>query len=189
MTHRTATVLSEVFAPWLVNIAFFLVLGAASTAWPAAVTAAVGTGVVPLALIITLMRTGKVGNHHVTTREQRGVVLVGIALCVLGLIGVLTVLDTPPLIWTGVWAALVFLIGFGVVTVAAKIKASIHVGLWVCVVTFLGLTVSPWWFLALLLTPLIAWARVVIQHHSWTEILAGAVTGAVVTTIVSWVLL
>lgn len=181
--------LSEVFAPWLINIAFFLVLGGATGAWPAAGAAAVGTGVVPMVLIITLMRTGKVGDHHVTTREQRGGVLIGITLCVLVLLGVLMMLSTPLLIWAGVWAALIFLLVFGVVTVAGKIKASVHVGLWVCVAAYLGLAVAPWWFLALALTPLIARARVVIRHHSWTEILAGAASGAVVTAIVYWLLL
>ena len=39
--------------------------------------------------------------------------------------------------------------------------------------TYLGLTVNPWWLSALALTPVIAWARIVIKHHTNAEVVAG----------------
>ncbi|MGP6173217.1 phosphoesterase [Corynebacterium sp. A21] len=181
MSEKIAAALSELFAPWIINIAFFLVLGVITGAWLPALAAAIGTGAAPMILILVLMRGGKVGNHHVTSREQRGGVIIGIAVCVLVLLAVLALIDAPRLIWVAVWSALIFLGVFGVVTTALKIKASIHVGLWVCVITFLGLTVDSWWFLGLLMAPVIAWSREVISHHTRREVIVGALTGLVVT--------
>lgn len=177
--EKLARAISEVCAPWVLNIGFFLVLGAYTNSWTPGITAAVGTGLIPMALILTLMKMGRVGDHHVTSRNQRSLVYAGIIICVVALIAVLLVLETPRLIWVGVFSALIFLGVFALVTL--KIKASVHVGLWVCLITFLGLTVSPWWFAGLLFTPVTAWARIRIRHHTMPEILAGAVTGAVVT--------
>lgn len=180
-SELAARIISEICAPWVLNIAFFLILGGHTHAWIPGVVAAIGTGVVPMALILGLMKSGRVGNHHVTTRSQRGIVFAGIIICVLVLIAILNSLETPAVIWAGVLSALVFLILFAAVTV--KIKASVHVGLWVCLVMFLGLTVSSWWLLGLLFTPVTAWARMRIKHHTMPEIVAGIISGAVATGI------
>lgn len=177
--EKLARILSEVFAPWLLNMGFFLVLGGHTSSWVPGIIAAVGTGLVPMVLILTLMRMGRVGDHHVTSHNQRSLVYIAISICVVVLIAVLWVLETPRLIWVGVFSALIFLGVFGLVTL--KIKASVHVGLWVCLIIFLGLTVNPWWFVGVLFTPVTAWARIRIKHHTMPEILTGAVTGVVVT--------
>lgn len=179
--EQLARAISELFAPWILNIGFFVVLGASTGAWAPALVAVAGTGLVPMGLIVLLMRMGRVGNHHITERSQRSLVYGGIFLCVLALVAVLAWLDAPRVIWVGVFSALVFLVIFGLVTL--RIKASVHVGLWVCLIVFLGLTVSSSWWLGLLFTPVTAWARIRINHHTVTEIIAGTVTGAVVTTV------
>ncbi|ANE05427.1 phosphoesterase [Corynebacterium crudilactis] len=176
-----ARIISELCAPWILNIVFFLILGGTINAWQPGIVAALGTGVVPMMLILGLMKLGRVGNHHVTTRSQRGIVFAGIIICVIALLLVLRTLETPQIIWAGVFSALVFLALFAAVTV--KIKASVHVGLWVCLVTFLGLTISAWWFVGLFFTPVTAWARMRIKHHTLPEICAGAVSGAVATVL------
>jgi hypothetical protein len=142
-----------------------------------------------MVVIMALMKQGYVGNHHVTDRSQRGLVLLGIAVCVAILVGVLAFLDAPRLIWVGVISALIFLAIFAVITVVGQIKASIHVGLWVCVTTYLGLTVAPEWFGLLGLAPVIAWSRIVIKHHSLVEVGVGVLGGGVVTGICYWLFL
>lgn len=179
--EQLARAISELFAPWVLNIGFFVVLGASTNAWAPSLVAAAGTGLVPMLLILLLMRMGRVGNHHVTARGQRSLVYGGILLCVLGLVAVLTWLDTPRLIWVGVFSALVFLVVFGLITL--RIKASVHVGLWGCLIVFLSLTVSPWWWLGLVFTPVTAWARIRINHHTRLEIIAGMLAGVAVTTV------
>lgn len=181
LSEFLARSISEICAPWVLNIVFFLILGGVTDALTLGIVAAIGTGVVPMILILGLMKLGKVGNHHVTTRNQRGLVFVGIIACVIILIFILRALEAPQLIWDGMFSALIFLVLFAQVTM--KIKASVHVGLWVCLVMFLGLTVSLWWLLGLLFTPVTAWARMKIKHHTMSEIVAGIVTGAVATGI------
>lgn len=183
---KAARVLSEIFAPWVSNILFFLILGAATGSWPGAVTAALGTGVLPMVAIIALMRRGSVGNHHVTRREQRLLVLVVIAVIVIATIGLLWMMSAAHLVMAGLLSALVFLAVFGVVTAVLKIKASIHVGLWVCLAVFLAVTVSPWFVLALVALPAIAWARYKIEHHTSLELAAGILTGALVSGVCIW---
>lgn len=184
--NRLAHFLSDLFSPWLVNAGFFLILGLHTGSWPSAIVAALGTGPAIRVVILWKMRSGSVSNHHVTNRQQRGPLFVIITVIVLTLLAVLAILPTPHLIWAGMGSALVFLIGFGLVTMVGKIKASIHVGLWACLVTFLGLTVSPWWCVGYLVTPVIAWSRMVIKHHTLTEVIAGIATGAVVTSLAVW---
>lgn len=181
LSELAARIVSEICAPWVLNIGFFLILGGVTGAWTLGIVAAIGTGIVPMILILGLMKLGRVGNHHVTTRNQRGLVFVGIIVCVIILIFILRALEAPQLIWDGMFSALIFLVLFAQVTL--KIKASVHVGLWVCLVMFLGLTVSSWWLLGLLFTPVTAWARMRIKHHTMSEIVAGVVTGAVATGI------
>ena len=180
-----ARVISEICAPWILNGVFFLILGGTSEAWLPGIVAVLGTSLRPMLLIIGLMKMGKVGNHHVTARSQRAVVFAGIIVCVVVLIAVLSALPAPEIIWAGVFSALVFLVLFALVT--TKIKASVHVGLWVCLVLFLGIGVSAWFFIGLFFTPVTAWARVQIRHHSLPEIYAGVVSGAV-ATLLSFVL-
>lgn len=179
--EQLAHIISEVFAPWVLNIAFFLILGAVTGGWVPAVIAAVCTGVIPMLLILILMRMGRVGDHHVTSRQQRSLVYIGIISCVIVLVVLLAALQTPRLIWVGVLSALVFLVVFGLVT--TRIKASVHVGLWICLIIFLGLTINPWWFLGVVFTPVAAWARIEIKHHTIPEISAGVLAGALVTTL------
>lgn len=180
MRFKLASLVSEIFAPWVINILFFITLGFITTAWPPAMAAALGTGVIPMAIILGLMKRGSVGNHHVTTRGHRGQVFAGIILSVVGLLIVLAFLDTPWLIWGSVWSALIFLMIFAAVTLVGKRKASVHTGLWNCLGILLAIAVSPWWALALVFTPVIAWGRIAVNHHTFSEVCLGALTGVTV---------
>lgn len=180
LRHRLARVLSELGAPWLVNIAFFTVLGASSSAYLPGAIAAGGTGVLPMILIWTQVRRRRVSDHHVTRRNQRAGILLGISLIVIALLGILSLLDTPALIWGGMVSALGFLAAFAVVTVGMKIKASVHVGIWLCTVTYLGAGVNPWWFLGYGVIPAIAWSRLYLRDHTARDVLAGGITGLLV---------
>lgn len=180
MRSKLASLVSEIFAPWVTNILFFITLGFITSSWAPALAAALGTGVIPMAIILGLMKRGSVGNHHVTTREHRGQVFAGIILCVVVLLIVLAFLDTPWLIWGSVWSALIFLFVFAAVTLVGKKKASVHAGLWICLGVLLAIAVSPWWALALAVTPVIAWSRIVINHHTISEVFIGALTGVTV---------
>lgn len=171
--------ITEICAPWVANTALFLILGIALDAVTPGATAALLTGVAPMALIFWLIRRGRVGDHHVTARHQRGVVFAMI-LGLLALLGaLLAVLATPREIWVAVAAAVGFILLFAVVN-AAGIKISVHVGIWVTHWTFLGIVISPWWWLMLILTPVVAWSRLKLVHHTRTELIGGVLAAAVV---------
>lgn len=78
MKTKTAFLISEVCAPWVTNLWFFLVLGATSHAWPAAITAILGTSIMPMAAIRVLTLIGKAEGRHVQKREQRYIVFAAI---------------------------------------------------------------------------------------------------------------
>lgn len=177
-----ARVISEVCAPWVSNVWFFIVLGCISGDIKSGVIAAVGTGVIPMVLILWLMLRGVVGDHHVTQRGQRAVVIAGIVVCVVALTIFLKATHAASLVYFGVVSALVFLAAFAAVTIVASVKASFHVGLWVCISLYLSAVSTLWWSILLLAVPAIGWARVAIRHHTMVEIVTGAVVGALVAT-------
>ncbi|MEJ5929126.1 phosphoesterase [Corynebacterium sp. H128] len=141
------------------------------------------TSILPMAWILLLQKRGRVSSHHVTQRSHRGPIFMGIALLLGVLIGVLIWLEADLRIWTAVFAALGFILMFALVTVVLKTKISVHVGLWLTVTGYLAVVVHPLWWTLFALTPLIAWARVRISHHTVPEILGGAVAGLAILTI------
>ncbi len=82
----------------------------------------------------------------------------------------LAVLATPREIWVAVAAAVGFILLFAVVN-AAGVKISVHLGAWATHWMFLGIVISPWWWLMLLLTPAVAWSRLRLVHHTRTELI------------------
>ena len=182
MKTKAAFLISEVCAPWVTNLWFFLVLGATSHAWPAAITAILGTSIMPMAAIRVLKLIGKVEGRHVQKREQRYIVFAAIFVLLGAALAGLWHLHTPRIIWVSVLSAVMFIATFAVVT-RLWCKASIHTGLWVCVTIFLALTVSPLWWVALVVAPVIGWSRVVVKGHSWGEVGVGIIAGAAVTAV------
>ncbi|RSZ61792.1 phosphoesterase [Corynebacterium hylobatis] len=177
-----AKIVTEVAAPWVTNILLFLILGISLGAPAPGLLAAFMTGILPMVAVLRMIRQGRVASHHVTVRTQRGALFA----IILGLLAVLIVglllLDTPREIWLAGLAAVLFILAFSVIN-QLGLKISIHVGLWVPVWSYLGLVLSPWWSLALLVTPLIAWSRLKLTHHSWAEIIGGAFTGLAVVAV------
>ncbi|TVS26963.1 phosphoesterase [Corynebacterium sanguinis] len=173
-------VISDIAAPWIVNVFFFVTLGIALDAIPAGLASATLTGVLPRLLIFSLMRRGNVSHRHVTNRQERAPVFAGIVGCLIALIVILRQVETPRTIWVAVWAALGFIGVFAAVTLLFRLKISVHVGLWFTVWACLGVVLSPWWQLGLLALPVIAWSRISLGQHSPREVLGGLVAGVVV---------
>ena len=79
--------------------------------------------------------------------------------------------------------------GLSALVVAALItsvlhwKVSVHTGVSAGVTIVLALALSPWWLLALTLTPLIGWSRVHLGDHTKGQVIVGAIAGAVTTGI------
>ncbi|USI92919.1 hypothetical protein [Rhodococcus pyridinivorans] len=172
--------LTEIAAPWTVNIASCLILGFAigHPGWGAFV--ALFAGVLPMALIVWGMVRDRIGNHHVTEHSERHGLIGAILVLVLVALVVQLVAQGPKEMIALTCAGLVTLVGIGVWTSGVGVKASVHLGVWCGVVAVLAVALSPWWWTGLVLAPAIAWSRMRLKHHTRKEIAVGAVTGLVI---------
>ena len=95
---RLAVAVSEVFAPGILAAALPLAVGAATAGWPGlgwGAAAIVFTAVIPLTIILTGVRLGRLTSHHIDRREQRAIPLALSVLSVLVGFALLTALDAP----------------------------------------------------------------------------------------------
>lgn len=180
MKDLVARALTEIAAPWTVNIASCLILGFAigHPGWGAFV--ALFAGVLPMALIVWGMVRDRIGNHHVTEHSERHGLIGAILGLVLVALVVQLVVQGPKDMIALTCAGLVTLVGIGVWTSGVGVKASVHMGVWCGVVAVLGVALSAWWWTGLILTPAIAWSRMRLKHHTGKEIAVGTGTGLVI---------
>ncbi|MBF4476743.1 hypothetical protein IRZ34_02995 [Rhodococcus rhodochrous] len=175
-----ARALTEIAAPWTVNIASCLILGFAigHPGWGAFV--ALFAGVLPMALIVWGMVRDRIGNHHVTEHSERHGLIGAILVLVLVALVVQLVAQGPKEMIALTCAGLLTLVGIGIWTSGVGVKASVHMGVWCGVVAVLTVALSPWWWTGLVLAPAIAWSRMRLKHHSRKETAVGAGTGLVI---------
>ncbi|WP_229580891.1 hypothetical protein [Rhodococcus rhodochrous] len=180
MKDLVARALTEIAAPWTVNIASCLILGFAigHPGWGAFV--ALFAGVLPMALIVWGMVRDRIGNHHVTEHSERHGLIGAILVLVLVALVVQLVAQGPKEMIALTCAGLLTLVGIGIWTSRVGVKASVHMGVWCGVVAVLAVALSPWWWTGLVLAPAIAWSRMRLKHHTRKEIAVGAVTGLVI---------
>ena len=180
MKDLVARALTEIAAPWTVNIASCLILGFAigHPGWGAFV--ALFAGVLPMALIVWGMVRDRIGNHHVTEHSERHGLIGAILGLVLVALVVQLVAQGPKEMIALTCAGLVTLVGIGVWTSGVGVKASVHMGVWCGVVAVLAVALSAWWWTGLILAPAIAWSRMRLKHHTGKEIAVGAGTGLVI---------
>lgn len=179
VVDAVARVLTEVCAPWVVNIVSSMVIGIAVGApgWGAFV--ALCAGVVPMAVILAGMRRATIGDHHVSKIDERHVLIVVLLTVVLVGLVVQIVAGAPIEMIAFMSAGLVALAVAAVITSIFHWKVSVHTGVSAGVTVVLALAVSPWWLLASVLTPLVGWSRVHLGAHTRAQVVVGALTGAV----------
>ncbi|MBB1031319.1 hypothetical protein G6027_10555 [Dietzia sp. SLG310A2-38A2] len=168
-------VLTEVFAPWVVLTAGSLHLGhrVGSPGW--GVATAAGLGVVPQAAIAWRVRRKALSDHHVTRREDRPLVIAGIAGSVATLMVAQHRREAPVELRRMTRAALVALGVAGAAT--TRVKVSFHTAVLAGVVSVLAREISPGYWRLLVLVPGVAWARVRISHHTPVETALGGLIG------------
>ncbi|WP_084721753.1 hypothetical protein [Rhodococcus marinonascens] len=178
-----ARFVTEIAAPWTVNIAAPLLVGAYAGSWRWGAVVALFSGVLPMLMILWEMRRDRVGDHHVTQHDQRHRVLAAILALVAAALVLQLVFGAPQQTVGLTVAGLATLLAIGVWTSIVHIKASVHTAVWSGSVAIIGLAISPWWWLLLALTPVIGWARLHLRDHTLTQILIGTGTGLVVAPI------
>lgn len=170
-------ILTEVFAPWAVLTVASLHLGhwVGSPAW--GVATAAGLGLVPQSAIAWRVRRKALSDHHVTRREDRPLVIAGIAGSVATLMVAQRRRGAPAELRRMTRAALVALGVAGAAT--CRIKVSFHTAVLAGVISVLAREISPGYWRLLVLVPPVAWARVRISHHTPVETALGGAIGVV----------
>jgi membrane-associated phospholipid phosphatase len=181
--RRAALIVTETTAP--APTALLLLL---AVAWHSAPTtgaailwgllAATFASLIPFAFILRGVRRGRWADHHVDARERRRVpLLVGAASLLVGL-AVLATGGAPRELVALVTAMLV---GLAVtLLVTALWKISIHTSVAAGAVVTLALVFGPPLLVTWPLVGLVAWSRVQLDGHTWPQVAAGAVLGALV---------
>ncbi|WP_245721603.1 hypothetical protein [Nocardia crassostreae] len=157
---RAARVITELGAPWVINIVTSAIAGIAVGALGWGLFVAAITGGIPMVIILAGVRRGIASDHHVTDIDGRRWVIPAIlAVCGVGL--VVQIVGGGPrelIAWTV--AGLVVLLGIGVITVIGKWKVSVHTAVGAGTTILLALIASPWFLVALPLTAVNGWSRV-----------------------------
>ena len=188
--NHTAKWLTEVFQPPVVVTLQLLISPLAGDGFPETIgygaLAALFVCVLPLAVLLVLVRLGKVTDHHVSDRKQRAPVLLMALGCIaLGLL-VLGAVDAPKSVIAMVLAVVG---GVAVLAVVSPFwKMSGHAAAVSCAAVVSVLMLGAAWTPLLLLVPAVSWSRVVLRAHSLAQVVAGSLFGGVVMAGIWWVL-
>ena len=177
--RRIATAVTELSSPavcvvvGLAVVAWNSASGGADAAWAAlAILLCAG---VPMAYVAKGVKAGKWSDHHIGRREQRAIPLLVALGSVAIASGLLILVSAPRQVIALVLSQLA---GLLVVLMITRFwKVSIHCAtagglLGVFLVLF-----GPWALLGIAPLALIAWSRVVLDAHTWTQVAAGAGIG------------
>ncbi|KER09624.1 MAG: hypothetical protein HY22_10255 [[Candidatus Thermochlorobacteriaceae] bacterium GBChlB] len=137
--------------------------------------------VAPSAVVIALMKSGKVSDYDISDRKNRTIpLIIGIAVYVLGFF-VLKALGAPLI-------ASSFMICYAVNTLVIMFitfvwKISVHVTSLCGPIAALYVTFGTPMLLLLLLVPPLMWSRIVLKAHTPMQTIAGAALGFFFTLI------
>lgn len=185
MADRLARWVSILFDSSVLSLPIFLAFGwkeagSRGLIW-AVISLLVMTGI-PLAYLVIGKRKGWVGDLEMTRRDERPrFILVSLGSDVLALL-LLLVFGAPHLL---VLMALTYLcLGLAMFTISNSWKISLHMagvgGFSTALVFVFG---APAW-IAFLSLPLVAWARLHRRKHTPVQLVAGALAGMLITTLV-----
>ena len=185
--RRVARLITEALAPIVLIVAVLLVVALSTTdsvvrGLLLGLVAAFFAGGLPYAVLILGVRRGRLGDRHLSRRQERP------ALMVLGLVSVtsgllvMRWLDAP----SELLALVVAMVAGVAVALAVSLfwKISIHTACVAGSVCVLGVLVHPAAFALFPLVAATAWARFVLRDHTAAQVVAGAIVGASVATMV-----
>ena len=187
-SKTTATIISRFMGPHYVALPLLFVLAMyGSTSWQQGLLWSLGSGAVSIAMPLLLLRRelqrGKISDWHITNRHERlrPVPVLATLSAALVPLALLHILDGPPLLLIAfINAALLVVVGLLITT---SWKISQHVCSVAAATTLVTATVGVGVAPALLLIPIVAWARVKIQAHTLMQTVAGGIMGVSVTLI------
>ncbi len=185
MDNRLARWISIIFDSSILSVPIFMGIGwialrAVGLVW-AAITLLIVTGI-PLAYILIGKRTGWVSDFEISKRSERPrFILVSLGSDMLAIF-ILSVFNGPHLLQVMVLAYLC--LGITMMTISSFWKISLHMadvgGFSTALVFVFGAPA----LVAFLSLPLVAWARYKRKKHTYSQLVAGALAGIVITMLV-----
>ncbi len=127
------------------------------------------------------VKKGYFSNFDVSRRKQRAPLFIFVITMLILFIFMLLVLKGPFQLIIGATCLAASLVVFAFVNL--RIKASIHVAGMASFLLSMGIIFGGYVYLALLLVPLIAWARVRIHRHTIPEVIIGGTLGIFLTLV------
>jgi len=181
---RFATLVSNVFSPFLMSIALVILVGLRSARgtvdalkWS---LLALALSILPIFVIILyLVRSDRIESMFINVRRQRHKIYLLSGLFAAATCIVLYLLDAPLPMVVSFLAALTTILVFGGINLWWKI--SVHTAFTASSVTILILLYGYVAAIAVVLLPLIGWSRIELEHHSLTQVTAGAVLAVLIT--------
>jgi hypothetical protein len=125
---------------------------------------------------------GVFSNFNVSKKEQRPLLFSFSAFAIFCYLVALLILHGPRILLLAVFAVIFSLIIL--VIVNKWIKASVHLITATAAFLLVGIAYKGYFFLPLILIPLLVWSRVKMKEHTLTETIVGIVFGVVITLIV-----
>jgi membrane-associated phospholipid phosphatase len=132
----------------------------------------------PTLYTVWLLKTGKISAFFMPKREDR-----------IRTIASMVITNTLAVVVMIVWKAPFILIAFGSVGILQAVlillitlywKISAHMIGIAGLATFMAVAFGGWWTMALLMIPLVAWARIHLDSHSITEVFGGIILGGTI---------
>ena len=177
---RLARALTEVGAPWVLNIASSLFLGVVLGSPEWGIFVAMISGGLPMAFILFEIWRSRIGNHHVTEHRERHLLIVVILAIVLAGLAIQICANAPGELIAFTAAGFATLMAIGAITSVVQWKVSVHTAVSAGITVILMLALSPVWVLALSGTPVIGWSRVRLGDHTTGQVIAGGLVGALI---------
>jgi hypothetical protein len=132
--------------------------------------------------IIAGVMLGFFTNFDVSKKEQRPLLFSVTAIVSFCYLLFLLIFNGPKILFVGFFAVVLGLISVAIIN--RWIKASIHLATATAAFLLMGIVYGGYFFLFLLLVPLLAWARIKTKEHSPMETVIGSLLGIMITSIV-----
>lgn len=138
--------------------------------------------IIPGIYFLYQLQSGGLSDWDLTQRQERNSVYLVSGVSWATMFVITKIYDGPLIlksfIVTGLAVGLIsFLINF-------RWKISLHTASTTMSAIFLGIVVSPWWYLALLIVPLVAWARLEMDKHTLPQLYFGALLAGILTYLI-----
>jgi len=187
MRKRIANLTSNILNPFLVSLVIILLLSFEST--PTIVDAVkwssilIAVSILPVFSVTTyLIRNERLDDLFIGVRNQRTKIYLLASVCALVGCIILLYLGAPLMLVATFVAGLSAIVIFMCINLLWKI--SLHTALIAASVTVLLILYGSIAAVTAVLLPLIAWARIELEHHSLAQVTTGALLAALIVVVV-----